>query len=111
MRKTFMTAVLVLAFAAVSAAQVGRVGGTVKDDTGNPIKGASVIAENPNLSPNSLTAATDDKGRFSIIGLRTGPWTFIAQAPGFEPMSSRLDVKTVGAPNQPLEFKLKKGAA
>jgi len=111
MRKTIMTAVFVLAFAAISAAQVGRVGGTVKDDTGNPIKGASVMAENPNSSPNSLTATTDDKGRFSIIGLKTGAWTFTAQAPGFEPMSGRLDVKTVGAPNPPLEFKLKKGSA
>jgi len=111
MRKTIMTAVCVLAFAAISAAQVGRVGGTVKDDTGNPIKGASVMAENPNSSPNSLTATTDDKGRFSIIGLKTGAWTFTAQAPGFEPMSGRLDVKTVGAPNPPLEFKLKKGSA
>ena len=109
MRHTFQGVVLaasVLAFAASAAAQVGRVGGTVKDDTGNPIKGASVTAENPNASPNSMTAATDDKGRFSIIGLKTGPWVFTAQAPGFEAQSGRLEVKTVGAPNPPIEFKL-----
>ncbi|HMD34236.1 MAG TPA: tetratricopeptide repeat protein [Vicinamibacterales bacterium] len=114
MRHTFQGVVLaasVLAFAASAAAQVGRVGGTVKDDTGNPIKGASVTAENPNASPNSMTAATDDKGRFSIIGLKTGPWVFTAQAPGFEAQSGRLEVKTVGAPNPPIEFKLKKGAS
>ena len=83
MRKTLITAVFVLAFAAAAAAQVGRVGGTVKDDTGNPIKGATVMAENSGSSPNSFTATTDDKGRFSIIGLRAGRWVFTASAPGF----------------------------
>jgi Flp pilus assembly protein TadD len=114
MRETFRslsTAIAVLGFAAVAMAQVGRVGGTVKDDTGQPIKGATVMAENPNSSPSSLTATTDDKGRFSIIGLKTGVWTFTAQAPGFDPQGGRLDVKTVGAPNPPLEFKLKKGSS
>ena len=35
-----------------------------------PIKGATVTAENPDASPSSFTATTDDKGRFSIIGLQ-----------------------------------------
>lgn len=104
-----MTALAVLAFAAAAAAQIGRVGGTVKDDTGQPIKGATVMAENPTSSPNSFTATTDDKGRFSIIGLKTGRWVFTAQAPGFDASApGGLDVRTVGQPNPPLEFKLKK---
>ncbi len=32
-----------------AAAQAGRVGGIVKDDKGEPIKGATVTAENPNI--------------------------------------------------------------
>src|SRR5262249_3097408 len=112
MRKSFMTAVLVLAIAVSAAAQVGRVGGTVKDDRGNPIKGATVMAQNDTASPNSFTATTDDKGRFSIIGLKTGRWVFVASAPGFESSApGALDVKTVGQPNPPLEFKLKKGSS
>src|SRR5262252_974323 len=103
-------AVLILfAVAATASAQTGRVGGTVKDDAGQPIKGATVTAENPNASPSSFTATTDDKGRFSIIGLRTGQWTFTAQAPGFGPESGRLNVQTIGTPNPPLTFTLKKG--
>src|SRR5215831_2957188 len=105
------TAAVVLAICGVAAAQTGRVGGTVKDEAGNPIKGATITAENPNASPSSFTATTDDKGRFSIIGLRTGPWTFAAQAPGFAPESGRLNVQTIGAPNPPLTFTLKKGGA
>ena len=71
-------AALVALSAATAAAQTGRVGGTVKDEAGNPIKGATVTAENPSASPSSFTAITDDKGRFSIIGMRSGQWTFTA---------------------------------
>src|SRR5262249_53112472 len=98
-----------LTVAATAIAQTGRVGGTVKDETGQPIKGATITAENPNASPSSFTATTDDKGRFSIIGLRTAQWTFTAQAPGFSPESGRMPVNTIGAPNPPLTFTLKKG--
>jgi tetratricopeptide (TPR) repeat protein len=106
-----LAALLVAAMATGAAAQTGRVGGTVKDDGGQPIKGATITAENPAASPSSFTATTDDKGRFSIIGLRTGGWAFTAQAPGFAPESGRLNVQTIGAPNPPLTFTLKKGGA
>src|SRR5262245_54597564 len=105
-----MAALLLTACAASAVAQTGRVGGMVKDDTGQPIKGATVTAENPSASPSSFTATTDDKGRFSIIGLRTGSWTFTAQAPGFAAERGQLRVQTIGQPNPPLTFTLKKGA-
>lgn len=104
-----LVALFVTALAGEAFAQIGRVGGQVKDEAGQPIKGATVTAENPSASPNSFTATTDDKGRFSVIGLKSGAWTFTAQAPGYGPESGRLDVKTVGSPNPPLVFTLKKG--
>ena len=107
--RTVVLALFMAALAGSAAAQTGRVGGTVKDESGQPIKGASITAENPNASPSSFTATTDDKGRFSIIGLRTGQWTFSAQAPGFAPESGRMNVQTIGSPNPPLTFTLKKG--
>lgn len=103
--------VAVLALAAPATAQTGRVGGTVKDDAGQPIKGATIIAENPNAAPSSFTATTDDKGRFAIIGLRSGQWAFMAQAPGFANDGFRMDVRTVGQPNPPIEFKLRKAVS
>ena len=106
-----LAAVLVAALAASAAAQTGRVGGTVKDESGQPIKGATITAENQNASPSSFTATTDDKGRFSIIGLKTGRWSFTAQAPTFAPESGALNVQTIGAPNPPLTFTMKKGGA
>jgi Flp pilus assembly protein TadD len=96
------------AFSLNAIAQTGRIGGTVKDDTGQALKGATVTAENPAASPSSFTATTDEKGRFSIIGLRTGTWMFTAQAPGFGREGAQLNVQTIGAPNPPLTFTLKK---
>src|SRR3981189_2648947 len=94
-----LAALFIAALSTSAAAQTGRVGGTVKDESGQPIKGATITAENPNASPSSFTATTDDKGRFSIIGLKSGSWTFSAQAPGFAPESGRLSVQTIGSPN------------
>jgi Tfp pilus assembly protein PilF len=105
-----LAALFAVGLAASAAAQTGRVGGVVKDEAGNPIKGATVTAENPGASPSSFTATTDDKGRFSIIGLKSGQWSFSALAPGFGPEAGKLNVSTIGAPNPPLTFTMKKGA-
>ena len=102
--------VVVLLGALPVAAQTGRVGGLVKDDKGQPVKGATVVAENPAASPPSFTATTDDKGRFSIIGLRAGNWKLTASAPGFQPQVGQVAIRTIGAPNPPVEFTLAPGA-
>jgi hypothetical protein len=84
-----VVAILVLTLLSVPAlAQTARAIGTVKDQTGKPIKGAVVRALNADAYPGDLSSATDDKGRFAMIGLRTGTWRFVVDAPGF----LRLDV-------------------
>ena len=112
--KTFLSAaVLVAALAVASApafAQTGRIGGSVKDQNNQPLKGATVTAENPNASPSSFTATTDDRGRYSIIGLRTGAWKITASAPGFQASSGSVNVRTIGAPMAPIDFVLAPGA-
>src|ERR671918_1384802 len=99
-----LAALIITTCAVGASAQTGRVGGTVKDEGGQPIKGATVTAENPNASPSSFTATTDDRGRFSIIGLRTGAWKITASAPGFQPSSGSVPVRTIGAPMPPVDF-------
>lgn len=99
-------ALLILAAAGRASAQMGRVNGIVKDDGGQPLKGATITAENPNIGL-SYTATTDDKGRFTLIGLRAGNWRFIAQAPGFSPDAGEMPVR-MGGPNPPISFVLKK---
>jgi tetratricopeptide (TPR) repeat protein len=102
-------AVVILCLAAPAVAQTGRVGGVVKTTDGKPIKGATVKAQNPNFAPGEFTATSDDKGRWSMIGLRSGPWKFTAEAPGFQAQSGTANVRTIGAPNAPLEFTLAPG--
>src|SRR5712692_3428049 len=106
--RAFAATLLLAGSAAIAGAQ-GRVGGVVKDDGGNPIKGATVTAENANVSPSSFTSVTDDKGRFSIIGMKSGVWTFTATAPGYSPQSGKMQVSTIGGPNPPLTFTMRKG--
>ena len=108
-----LTSVLIAALilsAVPALAQTGRIGGTVKDQAGQPIKGATILAENPQASPSSFTATTDDKGRYSIIGLRSGQWKITASAPGFQASSGSLGVKTIGTPMPPVDFTLAPGA-
>ena len=86
-------------------AQNGRVSGLVREEGGQPLKGATVTAENTSVGQ-SFTATTDDKGRFNMIGLRSGEWRFIAQAPGFSPEGGMLNVRS-GGQNGPVAFELK----
>jgi outer membrane protein assembly factor BamD (BamD/ComL family) len=95
----------VLALSGTAIAQNGRVSGIVREEGGQPLKGATITAENENIGQ-SFTATTDDKGRFNMIGLRSGEWRFIAQAPGYSPEGGMLVVRS-GGTNGPVTFELK----
>jgi len=104
--RTTVAALTLLALPALASAQSARAIGTVRDQTGKPVKGAIVRALNPDAYPSNVTSTTDDKGRFGMIGLRTGPWRFVVDAPGF----LRLDVSApIRVGNQaPLQFAMAK---
>ena len=94
-------AVLVALTAGSAAAQNGRLTGLVKDEHGEPIKGATVIADNPDASPSSFTSTTDDKGRFAMIGLRSGPWLLQAFAPGYAGQRGEANIRQSPTNNAP----------
>jgi Flp pilus assembly protein TadD len=108
MRAYPLAAALLIALAGDAAAQAGRVAGIVKDDHGDPVKSATIIAENPDASPASFTATTDDKGRFGIIGLRSGVWQMRASAPGYASDGGELNVRTMPTVTPPVTFTLQK---
>jgi hypothetical protein len=85
-------------------AQTARAVGTVKDTNGRPIKGAIVRAINRDARPSEITSSTDDKGRWGMIGLRTGTWTFVVEAPGFTSFTAQAPVRVAAAP--PMGFVL-----
>jgi tetratricopeptide (TPR) repeat protein len=110
--KSPVRALLILAMLAVAVpagAQIGRVAGTVQDDTGKPIRGARVRAENPEATPSAFTTVTDDNGRFSLIGLRTGPWKIMAEAPGFMSQAGLIVVSSLTTALTPVTFNLPRG--
>jgi Flp pilus assembly protein TadD len=109
-RLSLLLATFLLAWGADRAqAQGGRVGGSVRDETGEPVKGVTITAENVNIG-RSVTSTTDDKGRFTVLGLRGGRWRFVAIAPGFAPEAGMMSVRS-GSPNPPIVFVLKRSGS
>jgi Tfp pilus assembly protein PilF len=97
--------VLLLALCAASAIQAqgwrgaGRAKGVILDPAGKAVPGAQVTlvwAENEGGGPPSVK--TDDKGRWSFIGLVAGSWKIQVEAPQFQPLEEDLVVYGGGAP-------------
>jgi len=98
MRGTLFVSILALGLAAAASAQTaGRITGTIKDPDGKPIKGATVRATNDAVNMH-ITSTTDDKGRFAMIGVRTGRWDIVAEAPNFVPLQGASDVSSSNTP-------------
>ena len=97
--------VVFLALPAATQQPVGRLAGTVKDLSGQVIKGATIRAVNPGATQDEFTSTSDQKGRWAILGLRSGTWEVSASAPGFE--SSTIAVRVAMLqPNPAIQFVL-----
>lgn len=99
-----LVTVIVIGLAVPALAQTARATGTVKDTAGKAMKGATVRAMNKDAYPSQITSTTDDKGRWAMIGLRTGTWTFIVEAPGYSKQEAQWPVRVAGT--QPMHFVL-----
>jgi Flp pilus assembly protein TadD len=108
MRAYILAAALVISVAGNALAQAGRVTGVVRDERGDPVRGATIIGENPDASPSSFTASSDESGRFALIGLRSGLWSFRAGAPGYTSDGGEVNVRTMPNVTPPLRFTLQK---
>ena len=98
-------AAVVLASPSAAQIQVGRLVGNVKNEVGQPVKAATIRAVNPSAIPSEFTTTSDQKGNWSILGLRSGLWEVIASAPGFEPSTVAARV-ALGMNNPTVEFVL-----
>jgi tetratricopeptide (TPR) repeat protein len=88
-----LLAVIALAAAIPASAQVGRITGVVTDETGEPIKGATVHVTSQQSFRRNLTTTTDDNGRFIFIVERSGQWDFLIEAQGFSSASGSARVR------------------
>jgi hypothetical protein len=81
---------------APSAMAQGRVIGSVKNQDGQPLKGAMITGNNPAVAPSTRTATSDGKGRFSFLALGKGEWTFTVDVPGYQSTTTKLTVRVLG---------------
>ena len=110
-RRTIGLVTLLIAVISAQAwAQPGRLAGSVKDEQGRVIEGATVMAENPDASPSSVSTTTDDNGQYAIINLRGGLWRVTAHAPGFAPVQFTMRIRTL-VTGRRVDFTLATGAA
>jgi hypothetical protein len=99
-----VAALVTVCFAVPAAAQSGRAQGLVRDVSGRPVRAAIVHAHNDNSHPSDVQSATDDKGRWAMIGLASGEWRFTVEAPGYVTASATVPVRVAASP--PLTFTL-----
>lgn len=108
--RTAFAALLVAACAVPTLAQDwtgrGRLFGSVLDEKGKPIVGASVVLRpqaTPETGPDPVI--TDKRGKFRLLGLAAGVWVARAEADGYAPFELELRVRETEL-NKPLEFRL-----
>ena len=108
MRKPFFSFLIVMLAAATvtptALAQRGRLTGVVVDPEGNPIEGATVVAEQPDAYPPRFEQQSDAEGRFSMLGLASGSWTLTAEVEGYHPSSMRVRLRQSANPPATLEM-------
>jgi tetratricopeptide (TPR) repeat protein len=99
------SAIAVLSFAVIAqvAAQgwrgSGRAKGVVLDQAGQTVAGATVTIDwSENEGGGPKPAKTDDKGRWSFIGLVPGPWKLKIEAEGFQLFEDDIQVYGGSAP-------------
>jgi tetratricopeptide (TPR) repeat protein len=95
---TAMVAVLALLVASSAMAQVrgrGRLQGTVVDDSGKPVAGASVTVSPADGNTTPIKSKTDAKGRWSALGLTGGQWNVDIEAPGFQTSRGSANVSEI----------------
>jgi tetratricopeptide (TPR) repeat protein len=92
-----LTVLAALAIATSASAQTARAMGSVRDTDGKPIKGATIRATNPEAYPPQVVSTSDDRGRWAMLGMRIGTYSFIVEAPGFLPVQATAGVRTAAA--------------
>jgi tetratricopeptide (TPR) repeat protein len=89
----------------------GRLQGTVLDENGKPVEGATITLRNAKgpvkaEDPGPAPMKTDKKGHWTILGLASGSWGVLIEKDGYIPSEGRANVEEFGIV-PPLDIKLK----
>ena len=92
MRAIALVLILFVAAARADAQPVFRILGVLTDEKGQPIANADVAVEalygyaaGTFAGQRTFSAKTDAKGKWNVLGVKSGVWVFEATAPGFVP--------------------------
>ncbi len=102
-----VVAVLALSLTAVAQIQSGQITGTVLDQQGAAISGATVKVSNPATSL-SVTATTTDTGLFNVKALPAGNYKIVVEKQGFKTASQASFTVNAGVIHR-IDFKLTVG--
>src|SRR5438093_2987488 len=106
---TYVLFVVLASVAAVGAQTAsGTISGSVRDETGAVLPGATVLVTNADTSQ-TRTLVTDASGRYSAPDLAPGPYEVKASLSGFAPIVRSGIRLTVGR-DAVVDFALKLGA-
>lgn len=107
----FAALLILLCAATFVAAQTinGTISGTVLDQNGAALPGASIVATNSETGA-TRTAATNDEGIFTIAGLPVGVYNVRAEKTGFAP-TLRENVQVSVSVNTQIEIQVGVGQA
>lgn len=83
-----MRVILFLLLATSATAQTGSLAGTVLDEAGAPLSGATVY-----LSGTTRGDATDDAGRYEITDVPPGAYRLVGSLVGYEPVVTEVDLE------------------
>ena len=86
---TFAALLVFAAGAAVAQETTGGIAGSVADDLGTPIAGAAINVQGPY---GTVTAASDDTGRYRFPRLTPGEYTVTAMVEGYTESSTEVRV-------------------
>lgn len=93
--RAFIATICLVLVATAAVAQLGRgrMQGTVTDQEGNPLAGVKVTAHNPDVTPSTLESATDENGRWAIMGFTSDQWQFTFALDGYLPLEINARVQ------------------
>lgn len=99
---------LALTLFAFQMRSIGRFHGTVEDDEGNPLEGVKIVVQDFLEKGLILEAESNEKGKWSIIGVTKAVYKITASKRGYESVHYEMELSQFTSKNPPLEITLRK---
>ena len=88
---------------------MGRIQGTVVDESGAPLADVAVKATLPG-SAGSIDSTTDKKGEWIVGGMARGEWDVVFEKPGYAPRKAKVSLTVELARMPAIAVTMKKGS-